>query len=151
MRAKFAAAIALVLGMVFLLGQCSRPVTSLRVRNDTEQSWYVSVARTPNVPGNLWVVLVDPGADAFAVEWEGHRDVAVRVLDEACNPVGTFHEAASGVYVVDAVPGLIGTMRDGPGYEPRTDIPGIQTPSNAAGTWIAERQPVGSARRDELH
>jgi hypothetical protein len=125
MRVKSAAAIAVVLCVVFLLGQCSRLVTSIRVRNDTEQYWYVSVARTPMYRDNFWLVLVDPGADAFAVEWEGRRDVAVQVLDAECNLAGTFHETPSGVYVVDAVPGLIGTMRDGPGYEPRTEIPGI--------------------------
>ena len=125
MRARYAGAIAVVLGLAFLIGQGSRPDTSIRVRNDTDQSWYVSVIRTPNYPDNLWVVSVDPGADAFAVEWEGGRGVPVQVLDADCHSVGTLREGPSGIYLVDAVPGLTGQIKDGPGYEPRTELPGI--------------------------
>jgi hypothetical protein len=119
------AAIAATLVVAILLGQGHRPDTSIRVRNDTDQSWYVSVVRTPKYPDNLWVVSVDPGANAFAVEWEGGRGVPVHVLDAQCHSVGTFHQGSSGIYVVDAVPGLTGQIKDGPGYEPRTELPGI--------------------------
>jgi hypothetical protein len=133
MRVRSAGAIAVALCVAFLLGQCSRPVTSIRVRNDTDQSWYVSVVRTPNYPDTLWVVLVDPGADAFAVEWEGGRDVPVHVLDAQCNPVGTFQQGPASIHVVAAVPGLTGRMSDGPGYEPRTEIPGIHDSMECGG------------------
>ena len=125
MRVRYAAAIAATLVGAILLGQGPRPDTSIRVRNDTDQSWYVSVVRTPKYPYNLWVVSVDPGADAFGVEWEGGRRVPVHVLDAQCNSVGTFHLGPAGIYVVDAVSGLTGQIKDGPGHEPRTELPGI--------------------------
>ena len=133
MLAKAAAGLAVLLSVLFLLEQCSPRVTSIRVRNETDQARYVSVVRTPKYPTNIWVVLIDPAADTFAVEWEGGRDVPVHVLDAECNPVGTFRAAPSGVYLVDAVPGLVGTMKDGPGYEPRTEIPGIHDTSECGG------------------
>ena len=128
-----AIAIAIAIGVASLLAQGSRPDTSIRVRNDTDQSWYLSVVRTPKYPDGLWVVSVDPGADAFAVEWEGGRGVSVHVLDAACHSVGTFHEGPSSVYLVDAVPGLTGRIKDGPGYEPRTELPGIHDSDKCGG------------------
>jgi hypothetical protein len=134
MRVRYGVAIAVAIAIgVALLAQGSRPDTSIRVRNDTEKSWYVSVVRTPKYPDGLWVVSVDPGADTFAVEWEGGRGVPVQVLDSQCHSVGTFHEGPSGIYLVDAVPGLTGRIKDGPGYEPRTELPGIHDSDRCGG------------------
>jgi len=83
--------------------------TSIYVRNDTAQPWYVSVPRENGE--SLWVVRVNPGADDFAVSWTGGREIPVSVLAPDCSVVGAFRKEGDG-YVVDAVPGLTARMED---------------------------------------
>jgi hypothetical protein len=101
--------------------------TSLYVKNETSAAWYVSVVQ--HVDGGssrLWVVQVFPGADNFGLSWDGGETVAVSVLNSDCEPVGTFRSGENGTWVVDAVPGLTGTIEHhGAPFGSRTTTPGI--------------------------
>jgi hypothetical protein len=67
---------------------CSGGDTSLYVRNDSSQAWYLRVARLPRSDSSLWVVKVGPGADAFALSWDGGDTVPVSILGLDYSVVG---------------------------------------------------------------
>lgn len=120
--------------MILLVASgCAGGDTSLYVKNDSEASWYLSVQRKPSEADSLWVVKVEPGADTFALSWDGGDAVPITVLALDCSPVGTLHALADGAWVVDAAPGLTGRVENhgGPAGS-RTTTPGV-TDTEACG------------------
>lgn len=96
------------------------------VRNDSGASWLLSVPRSDQGYRSLWVVRVAPGADAFALSWDGGPDVTVAVRGLDCTVVGTFRAGEGDTMVVDAVPGLTARIENlGPPIGSRTTTPGV--------------------------
>lgn len=114
---------------------CAGGDTSLYVKNDSEASWYLSVLRKPGEEYSRWVVKVAPGANTFALSWDGGDAVPVTVLALDCSVAGNFHQAADGVWVLDSAPGLtarieahgapIGSRRTTPGVTDTEDCGGF--------------------------
>ena len=113
---------------------CAGGDTSLYVKNDSEESWYLSVQRKPGEEFSTWVVKVEPGADTYALAWDGGDAVTVSVLAPDCSPVGTFAASTDDAWVVDAVPGLTGRIesRGGP-FGSRTTTPGVTDTEDCGG------------------
>ncbi len=116
---------------------CAGGDTSLYVKNGSSQTWYLSVPRKNGGADYVWVVKVAPGADAFAVSWDGGLSVPVSVLALDCSAVGTFHAGTGDVYVIDAVPGLTGRIENhGAPLGSRTETPGVQDTEDCGGQLI---------------
>jgi hypothetical protein len=113
---------------------CAGGDTSLYVTNDTAEPWHLRVEREPDQEFATWVVTVDPGADTFALSWEGGESVPVEVLAMDCSTLGTFRPSESGLWVVDAVPGLAGRLeRHGAPLGSRTTTPGVSDTEDCGG------------------
>jgi hypothetical protein len=126
--------ILLALVVLSVASGCAGGDTSLYVKNDSQQSWYLSVSREDGPDDYLWVVRVEPGADAFALSWDGGDAVPVSVLALDCSPVGTFRRSADGTWVVDAVPGLTGRIEPhGAPLGSRTTTPGVDDTEDCGG------------------
>jgi hypothetical protein len=107
--------------------------TSFYVKNTSSQSWYLSVSRGFK-DGDLWVVGVAPGADTFALSWNGGPTQPIKVLGPDCSVVGTFRPAADGTWVIDAVPGLTGHMEaHGAPLGSRVTTPGVVDTEDCGG------------------
>jgi hypothetical protein len=86
---------------------------------------------------NLWVVKVAPGADAFALSWNGGPSVPVNVLGADCSPIAPFRKAQDGTYTVDGVDGLTGRIEGHGGpLGSRTTTPGVVDTEDCGG-WLA--------------
>jgi hypothetical protein len=122
------AAIAAVLATA--LTACYHGDWQIRIRNDTSQAWYIKIdSPTSGMPA--FVNRVEPGANGVGVSWQGEATKPIDVLDLACDKVATFHTVDGTSYVIDAVPGLVGTVEpyslgnDGTGLKPTTDCGGF--------------------------
>jgi hypothetical protein len=113
---------------------CSGGGTSLYVRNDSPQAWYLRVPRTQHPDSSLWVVKVSPGADAFALAWQDGDAVAVSVLALDCTVVGSFRPAPDGSLLVEGVPGLVGHIEQhGAPPGSRLTTPGVEDTEECGG------------------
>jgi hypothetical protein len=129
------AQLACVVWLTFVLGGCAGGDTSMYVKNGSSESWYLSVSRGLGDPCcNLWVVKVAPGADTFALSWNGGPSVKVSVLGLDCSPVGSFRAAEDGTYVVDSVAGLMARIENHGGpFGSRTTTPGVEDTYDCGG------------------
>ena len=135
MKSQFSVRSAIVAACVAIAAAaCAGGDTSLYVRNDSGHAWYVSVERSDRGYDYRWGVKVAPGADAFALSWDGGPDVTVTVRGPDCSPVGTFRATSDDTYVVDAVPGLTGRVeRHGAPAGSRTTTPGVKDTEDCGG------------------
>jgi len=92
--------LAIALAVPLALSACAGGDTSIYVRNETDEAWYVAVLRKQTDPDSRWVVRVNPGADAFAVSWDGGPDVPVDILGPDCQSVGHFQKGDGDTWVV---------------------------------------------------
>jgi hypothetical protein len=108
--------------------------TSLYVHNGSAQPWYLSVPRKSGDFAYVWVVKVQPGADAFALAWDGGDTVPVSVLALDCSLVAMFQPTSGGGLVVDAIPGLTGRIEHhGAPLGSRTTTPGVDDTEDCGG------------------
>ena len=125
----------MVVGVTVAALGCTPGDTSLYVKNESGQAWYLSVPRESGPNPYLWVVKVAPGADTFALSWYGGASVAVKVLALDCSPVGTFRTGDDRVWVVESIPGLTGRVENhGAPFGSRTTTPGVQDTEDCGGS-----------------
>lgn len=123
--------VALAVGVV----ACAGGDTSLYVKNDSTQAWYLSVAHRNGPDTSTWVVKVSPGADTFALSWNGGDSVPVSVLALDCTVVGTFRVGDGGAWVIDSVAGLTGRIENnGTPLGSRTTTPGVVDTEDCGGS-----------------
>jgi hypothetical protein len=131
---RHAASLALGLALAASVAGCAGGDTSLYIRNDSQESWYLSVERVPGDLGSLWVVKVAPGADTFALSWNGGDEVPVAVLRPDCTPVGNLQLSTDGTWATNVAPGLTGRIENSGGpFGSRSTTPGVEDTEDCGG------------------
>lgn len=124
-----------LLGFVGLVQWSRSDDTSLYVRNNSGEQWYLAVDKVDVRHEYRFVVEVESGANAFALSWRGGWPEDVRVLAADCSEVGTFGSSSDGSLGVEGIPGLVGRVENhGP---PRVSMEGTGvTPTEDCGGTV---------------
>ncbi len=112
--------IAVLIGAVLVsVVGCGRFAYEFRVRNASDTTFFVRVHEGGEWSDSVQVGEVEPGADGVAVMWAGDENVAIELLDDSCQVLGTFQSAeSSGTMTVPGVDGLQGTVAPWAAFRP---------------------------------